>query len=210
MPHKLTYYEKISLRTKSPEEAERITALFNDNINLANRVAQKYYKTKYWEFDEALQIARMGLWKACLIWDPNKYRLSTLAYNIINRDFIDYDRQQKRQPDILFNIEDNVVTEDISLSDVVGDEDADTENIFVEDNEVKELSQDILWLLNDIAEDFNLHSGVVKLIYVIYIESTQDTKLNTRMIEFVPKQVVKQVVNELQDRLQKLLKQGVN
>lgn len=210
MPHKLTYYEKISLRTKSPEEAERITALFNDNINLANRVAQKYYKTKYWEFDEALQIARMGLWKACLIWDPNKYRLSTLAYNIINRDFIDYDRQQKRQPDILFNIEDNVVTEDISLSDVLVDEDADTENIFVEDNEVKELSQDILWLLNDIAEDFNLHSGVVKLIYVIYIESTQDTKLNTRMIEFVPKQVVKQVVNELQDRLQKLLKQGVN
>lgn len=210
MPHKLTYYEKISLRTKSPEEAERITALFNDNINLANRVAQKYYKTKYWEFDEALQIARMGLWKACLIWDPNKYRLSTLAYNIINRDFIDYDRQQKRQPDILFNIEDNVVTEDISLSDVLVDEDADIENIFVEDNEVKELSQDILWLLNDIAEDFNLHSGVVKLIYVIFIESTQDTRLNTRMIEFVPKQVVKQVVSELQDRLQKLLKQGVN
>lgn len=209
MPHKLTYYEKISLRTKTPEEAERITALFNDNINLANRVAQKYYKTKYWEFDEALQIARMGLWKACLIWDPNKYRLSTLAYNIINRDFIDYDRQQKRQPDILFNIEDNVVTEDISLSDVLIDEDADTENIFVEDNEVKELSQDIVWLLNDIAADFNLHSGIVKLIYVIYIESTQDNKLNTRMIEFVPKQVVKQVVSELQDRLQKLLKQGV-
>ena len=109
----------------------------------------------------------------------------------------------------MFNIEDNVVTEDISLSDVLVDEDADTENIFVEDNEVKELSQDIVWLLNDIAADFNLHSGIVKLIYVIYIESTQDNKLNTRMIEFVPKQVVKQVVSELQDRLQKLLKQGV-
>ena len=71
---------------------------------------------------------------------------------------------------------------------------------------MKELSQDIVWLLDDIASDFNIHSGIVKLIYVIYIESTQDNKLNTRMIEFVPKQVVKQVVSELQDRLQKLLK----
>lgn len=206
MPHKLTYYEKISLKNKEPEEAERITKLFNENINIANRVAQKYYKTKYWDFDEALQIARMGLWKACLIWDPNKYRLSTLAYNIINRDFIDFDRQQKRQPDILFNLEDNIVTDDISLSDVLVDEEADVENEFIEDNEVKELSQDIIWILEDIAEDYKIHSGVIKLIYLIFIESTQDNQLNMRMIDFVPKQVVKQIVGELQDRLKAMLK----
>lgn len=205
MPHKLTYYEKISLKNKTPEEAERITKLFNDNINLANRVAQKYYKTKYWEFDEAIQLARMGLWKACLIWDPDKYRLSTLAYNIINRDFIDYDRQQKRQPDILFNLEDNVVTEDISLSDVLVDEDAVVENDMLEENDVQELSQDIIWVLDDIADDYKLNRGVVKLIYVIYIESTQDTQINTRMIDFVPKQTVKQIIAELQSRLLKIL-----
>lgn len=205
MPHKLTYYEKISLKNKTPEEAERITKLFNDNINLANRVAQKYYKTKYWEFDEAIQLARMGLWKACLIWDPDKYRLSTLAYNIINRDFIDYDRQQKRQPDILFNLEDNVVTEDISLSDVLVDEDAVVENDMLEENDVQELSQDIIWVLDDIADDYKLSRGVVKLIYVIYIESTQDTQINTRMIDFVPKQTVKQIIAELQSRLLKIL-----
>ena len=193
MPHKLTYYEKISLKNKEPEEAERITKLFNE-------------KTKYWDFDEALQIARMGLWKACLIWDPNKYRLSTLAYNIINRDFIDFDRQQKRQPDILFNLEDNIVTDDISLSDVLVDEEADVENEFIEDNEVKELSQDIIWILEDIAEDYKIHSGVIKLIYLIFIESTQDNQLNMRMIDFVPKQVVKQIVGELQDRLKAMLK----
>lgn len=205
MPHKLTYYEKISLKNKTPEEAERITKLFNDNINLANRVAQKYYKTKYWEFDEAIQLARMGLWKACLIWNPDKYRLSTLAYNIINRDFIDYDRQQKRQPDILFNLEDNVVTEDISLSDVLVDEDAIVENDMLEENDVQELSQDIIWVLDDIADDYKLSRGVVKLIYVIYIESTQDTQINTRMIDFVPKQTVKQIIAELQSRLLKIL-----
>ena len=205
MPHKLSYYEKISLRNKTPEEAERITNLFNDNINLANRVAQKYYKTKYWEFDEAIQIARMGLWKACLIWDPGKYRLSTLAYNIINRDFIDYDRQQKRQPDILFNLEDNCVTDDLSLSDVLIDETPGAEENLIEDNSVKELSNDIIYILDDIAEDFKISRGVVKLIYVVYIESTQDNKLNTRMIDFVPKQTIKQVIIELQQRLLKII-----
>ena len=201
MPHKSTYYEKISLRNKTPEEAERITQLFNDNINLANRIAQKYYKTKYWEFDEAVQIARMGLWKACLIWDPDKYRLSTLAYNIINRDFIDYDRQQKRQPDILFNLEDNCVTDDISLSDVLVDEDNNVEDDIIENNNVKELSEDIIYILEDIANDYKLNSSVTKLIYLVYIESTQDNKLNTRMIDFVPKQTIKQVITELQQRL---------
>ena len=205
MPHKLTYYEKISLKHKTPEEAERIKKLFNDNINLANRVAQKYYKTKYWDFDEALQIARMGLWKACLIWDPNKYRLSTLAYNIINRDFIDFDRQQKRQPDILFNLEDNCVTEDLSLSDVLIDEDAHIEQDFVENDELTDLNQSILYILEDIADDYDLSTSVIKMVYVVYLETTQDNKLNMRMLDFIPKQLVKQIIAELQNRLAKIM-----
>ena len=205
MPHKLTYYEKISLKHKTPEEAERIKKLFNDNINLANRVAQKYYKTKYWDFDEALQIARMGLWKACLIWDPNKYRLSTLAYNIINRDFIDFDRQQKRQPDILFNLEDNCVTEDLSLSDVLIDENAHIEQDFVENDELTDLNQSILYILEDIADDYDLSYSVIKMVYVVYLETTQDSKLNMRMLDFIPKQLVKQIIAELQNRLAKIM-----
>lgn len=202
--HKLTYYEKISLKNKTPEEQDKIIQLFEDNINLANRVASKYYKTKYWDFDEAVQIARMGLWKACLIWDPDQYRLSTLAYNIINRDFIDYDRQQKRQPDILFNLEDNCVTEDLSLSDVLIDEESSIEDYFVADSNMQELNQDILYILDDISDELDIKGSIVKLIYVVYIESTQDGKLNTRMLDFIPKQIIKQVITELQNRLAKL------
>ena len=206
MPHKLTYYDKISLKHKTTEEAEHIIKMFNDNINLANRVAQKYYKTKYWDFDEAVQIARMGLWKACLIWDPEKYRLSTLAYNIINRDFIDFDRQQKRQPDILFNLEDNCVTEDISLSEVLIDEKSDIEDEFVKDNEITELNQDIIYILEDIAEENNLSRSVVKLIYIVFLETTQGNDLSVRALDFVPKQVYKQVILELQERLANIIR----
>lgn len=201
MPHKLSYYDKISLKHKTPEEAERITELFNKNINLANRVAQKYYKTKYWDFDEAVQIARMGLWKACLIWDPDKYRLSTLAYNIINRDFIDFDRQQKRQPDIMFNLEDNCVTDDLSLSDVLVDDTADVEEEFVQDDELNDLNQDILYVLEDIADENELPRSMVKLIYVVFLETTQGNDLSIRSLDFVPKQIYKQVITELQERL---------
>lgn len=205
MPHKSSYYEKISLKNKSKEESERIIKLFEDNVNLANKLAQKYYKTKYWEFDEALQIARMGLWKACLIWDPNKYKLSTLAYNIMNRDFIDYDRQQKRQPAIFAYLEDNCVTDDLTLADVLVDETSDIEMGYIDDDNLSELNQDIVYILDDIADDFKISPGIVKLIYIIHIESTQDDKLNTRMIDFVPKQTIKQVMVELQNRLAKII-----
>lgn len=143
--------------------------------------------------------------KACLIWDPNKYRLSTLAYNIINRDFIDFDRQQKRQPDILFNLEDNCVTEDLSLSDVLIDENAHIEQDFVENDELTDLNQSILYILEDIADDYDLSSSVIKMVYVVYLETTQDSKLNMRMLDFIPKQLVKQIIAELQNRLAKIM-----
>lgn len=205
MPHKLTYYEKISLKHKTPEEAERITELFNKNINLANKVAQKYYKTKYWDFDEAIQIAQMGLWKACLIWSPDKYRLSTLAYNIINRDFIDFDNQQKRQPDILFNIEDNCVTDDISLADVLIDEKADTEDSFVQNDELVELNQDIIYILEDIASEYNIQGSIVKLVYLVFLETTQGNDVSTRSLDFIPKPMYKQIIAELQNRLSEII-----
>lgn len=202
---KQSYYSKISLANKTPEEAERITELFEQNKNIAYKVATKYYKTKHWDFDEAIQIAQMGLWKACLIWDPGKFRLSTLAYNIIHRDFMDFDRQQKRQPDILFNLEDNCVTDDLSLDDVLSDESSNTEDIFVENDEVSELTQDILYILDDISEDMNIPKSQVKLIYITLIESNQDKQIGVRDINFIKKSVIKSVITEIQKRLQEIM-----
>lgn len=205
MSDKRNYYEKISLNNKSPEEAEEITKLFNDNINIANKVASKYYKTGYWDFDEALQIAKMGLWKACLIWDPGKYRISTLAYNIINRDFMDYDKQQKKQPDILFNIEDNCVTDDLNLNDVLIDENTNIAQDYEDDENLKELNQDIIYILDDISDDLKLSKSIVKLIYLVYIDSTQYNSLNLKSLDFIPRSTIKQVIALLQEKLLDIL-----
>lgn len=205
MADKRNYYEKISLRNKTPEEAEKITELFNKNINMAYKLASKYYKTGYWDYHEALQIAQMGLWKACLIWDPDKYRLSTLAYNIMNRDFMDYDTQQKKQPDILFHLEENCVTDDLTLGDVLEDEGARTDRFYEENEELKELNQDIIYILDDIAEDLKINKSIVKTVYLVFIESNKDNKINMRAIDFLPKNSVKQIINELQKRLLEIL-----
>lgn len=205
MAHKLSYYEKISAKNKTPAEVEKITEMFNKNINIANKIASKYYKTHYWDYDEALQIAKMGLWKACLIWDPEKYRLSTLAYNIINRDFIDFDREQKKQPDILFNLDDNCVTDDLSLNDVLVDEEAIVDDNIIQSDTMKELNQDIMYILEDISEDLNLSKGIVKIIYLVYVDSNNKGQLNLKNLNFVKKVTVKKVIEELQTRLLQVL-----
>lgn len=205
MSQKLTYYQKISLNNKTQEEADEIMKLFEANMNIANKVASKYYKTKYWDYDEALQIARMGLWKACLIWDPEKYRLSTLAYNIINRDFIDFDKEQKRQPDVLFNLEETCVTEDLSLNDVLVDESVNVDDELVDDESIRELNQDIIYILEDIADDLDIPKSYVKMTYLVFIESNTDKKLNLNSIRFIKRQTVKQIIDELQKRLKEIL-----
>lgn len=205
MADKRNYYEKISLKNKTPEEAEKITKLFNENINMAYKLASKYYKTNYWDYNEALQIAQMGLWKACLIWNPEKYRLSTLAYNIMNRDFMDYDTQQKRQPDILFHLEENCVTDDLTLGDVLEDEGARTDRFYEENEELKELNQDIIYILEDISEDLKINKSIVKIVYLIFIESNKDNLINMRAIDFLPKNTIKQIISELQQRLLNML-----
>ena len=201
----MSYYEKISAKHKSPEEVARIQELFDKNINIANKIASKYYKTKYWDYEEALQIARMGLWKACLIWDPDKYRISTLAYNIINRDFIDFDREQKKQPAILFNLEDNCVTDDLSLNDVLVDEEAYVEQDMEQNATMKELNQDIIYILEDISDDLQISKSIIKIIYLTYIESNSGGQLNLKNLNFVKKQTIKQVVQQLQTRLKSIL-----
>lgn len=202
---KKNYYEKISANNKTTEETQQIRQLFDDNINIANKVASKYYKTGYWDYEEALQIAKMGLWKACLIWDEEKYRLSTLAYNIINRDFMDHDNKQKKQPDILFNLEDNCVTEDISLSEVLVDETADIYKSYEEQEALYELNDNILYALDLVSDEMKLSKSVVKIIYIVYIESTTDNLLNMKSLDFIPKQTIKQVVACLQEKLSDIL-----
>lgn len=202
---KKTYVQKISLKNKSEEEKEQILDLYNKNINIAYKIAAKYYKTPYWDYEEALQIARLGLFKACLIWSPDKYKLTTLAYNVINRDFIDFDKQQKRQPTVILSLDEEIKNaEQIAISDLVADESRTKEQLMEEESALNELNQDIIYILDDIAEELGLAQGLVKIIYLVYIESNQGNSMGIGQLKFVRKSVVNDVILLLQEKLKYL------
>lgn len=208
---KVPYLQRISLKNKSDEEKQRIMQLFNDNINIAYKVATKYYKTQYWDYEESLQIAQLGLFKACLIWDPDKFKLVTLAYNIINRDFIEFDMRQKRQPDIILSLDEEIKTGDqIVISDLILDDSLTIEENIVSENNVSELTEDILYILEDIADELNIASSTVKLIYLVYIESNQletnqPSTLGISSLKFIKRATINSVIQLLQEKLHNLL-----
>ena len=205
MKDNLSYIEKISLCNKSLEDQQRILKLFDDNLNLANKIATKYYKTKYWDYEESIQIARFGLFKACLIWDPDKYRLSTLAYNIINRDFMDFDKQQKKQPSILFNLEDTIVTDNLSLNDVLVDENTNIIQDFEDKEYLKELKENIIDILEIISENLNIPVGIVKLIYIVNLEVNINEDIKKKSLSFIKKDIIDAVMSQLRLELEDLL-----
>lgn len=206
----LTYTQRISALNKTPEEVDRITTLYLENINLAHNVAKKYYKTGYWEFDDAVQIARMGLWKACLIWDPNKFKLSTLAVNVITRDFIDYEIRQKKQPDILFNFEEECVTDDLTLGDVLVDEKSDFGDMVDEVEDLSLINSRIINILTDISNELNLPISQVKMVYIIYLESKQYSDFKLRTIKFLNKQTVNDIIEMFKQKLNELIESEDN
>ena len=85
------------------------------------------------------------------------------------------------------------------------DEDSDVEEDCMKSAELMELNQDIIYILDDIADDFKINASIVKLIYIVYLETTQGNDISTRALDFVPKQLYKQVIAELQNRLAELI-----
>lgn len=202
---KLSYVQRITLKNKTDSEKQQIMKLFNDNINIAYKIASKYYKTQYWDYEESLQIAQLGLFKACLIWDPEKYKLTTLAYNIINRDFIDFDKQQKRQPNIIFSLDEDIKTaEDITIGDIIPDTESYTSTPLEIKDSMRVMNEDILYILNTISDDLKIKRSLVKIIYLVYVDSA-NFGTSKNQLKFVRKSVVNDVIEELQKRLKDFL-----
>lgn len=67
--------------SRSFEEADK---LFHENIGLAKNFSYRHTRKGgrfNREFEEDMdQVSKLGLWKACLIWDPAKCALATSAF----------------------------------------------------------------------------------------------------------------------------------
>lgn len=190
--------------------------LFEKNKALAESFARKYYKTGYWEFDHALQIAYEGLWRACMHFKPSKgFQLSTLAWRIMTNRFIEEQKEIDRQPNIVFSLDEFSVENGldegdlpIALMDIMEDE-HDNMNRMVEEDNLRDLKQDIVFILDDIAEELKVSRRVVKTAYMCLNEQmiykNADTKQQVNEIsKLVGTSLIRKVKTLLQEKLSDL------
>lgn len=81
----------------SRDDAER---LYRENEKLVHGALHRYFPTL--AFDEDIQqIARIGLWKACLNYDADRSRFSTAAYKFIANEVRMELRRKSRKLEVL-------------------------------------------------------------------------------------------------------------
>lgn len=190
--------------------------LFEKNKGLAESFARKYYKTGYWEFDHALQIAYEGLWRACMHFKPSKgFQLSTLAWRIMTNRFIEEQKEIDRQPKILFSVDEFSVEDGfdegnlpLTLMDVLED-DASSVDQLVEADSLRELKQDIVYILDDIADELKVSKRVIKTAYMclneqmLYKNAETKQEINA-LSKLVGTSLIRKVKTMLQEKLSDL------
>lgn len=195
---------------------EEALELFEKNKALAESIARKYYKTGYWEFDLALQVAYEGLWRACISFKPSKgFQLSTLAWRIMTNRFIIEQKEKDRQAPIVFSMDEFSVVDGLSegdlpltLFDVLTDAESCRDNM-EEQDDIYDLKYDILHILDDIALELKVPKRVVKVAYmclneqITYKHSETKAQLN-ELTKLVGTSLVRKVKLKLQERLSDL------
>lgn len=93
--------------------------LFLKNIKLAHRVLRSSYPT-FGQNEDMQQEALLGLWKACLSYDPSKGRFSTYAWYCILNQIRYALRAYKKQPDTV-SLNQPTGKDGLTLADVLED-----------------------------------------------------------------------------------------
>ena len=84
--------------------------IFNNNIAIAYKIANRYKMNYDNEYDDILQIAQIGLWIAIETWD-HIHALSTYAYTVISNNINSYLRQVRKH-----------INNDISMQTIIFDD----------------------------------------------------------------------------------------
>lgn len=108
---------------------------------------------------------------------------------------------------ILFNLEENCVTDDLSLGDVLVDTKSDSGDIIDDKESINYINEQVVYILEDIAYERKIPVSYVKMVYLIYLESTQYQDTNMRAIKFLPRQDVNDIIITLKQRLADVMKE---
>ena len=92
--------------------------MFNKNINIAYKIANRYLVNYANEYEDIKQVALMGLWKAVLTFNDT-HAFSTYAYTVISNEINMYLRTIKKNNSTISLKQE--VKENITLEDILAD-----------------------------------------------------------------------------------------
>lgn len=103
---------------------EEMNEMFNKNVNIAYKIANRYRTNYPEEYEDIKQVALMGLWKAIQHYNP-KWALTTIAYKTIFNNINYYLRSVKKHKIHDFSIQTIVCEDDnsqLTVEDLIPDE----------------------------------------------------------------------------------------
>lgn len=134
-------------KTRKPLTDEQ-RKLVEDNVKLAYEFVHKKGFTYGYEFEDAVQIALLGLIYAAMTFKENKSKFSTYAFLAMQSQFnIEYRKTKRQRESGIINIslsEPIIENEDLSIEDTIVDN-----QDFVESIEVAIATKDAYEKLND-------------------------------------------------------------
>ena len=151
--------------------------LFLDNIKLAYKLSNTYFKNHKNDIEDIKQIALLGLWKAILKYD-NKRTFSTFAYAVMQNEINYYLRSERKQAKTI-SLETKIY-DDIRVEDTLEDFQNNTERIVIDSVELEEIKNIVIKTLESKERK-------------VYMELTKrkETKRNSKRIEYVTSSGVK-------------------
>ncbi len=135
---------------------DEMNDIFNKNINIAYKIANKYRINYPNEYEDIKQIALLGLWEAIKIYNP-KWSLTTIAYKVIFNDINYYLRSVKKHNNNDFSIN-TVVFDDKEQPLTIEDQ------LAVEGDFTEEILSDIV--IQQTLDRFEFKETEKKILYL--------------------------------------------
>lgn len=131
--------------------------LFNENINFAYSIANKYMNY-FLEIEDIRQQALIGLWKAAMIYDESKgCKFITLANTVIRNSINMYLRSIKKHIENDISIYTKLDNDELTLQDIIRDK-----KDLIDELEDNMDAQKLLSKISDTRYRFVIEENVIK------------------------------------------------
>lgn len=167
--------------------------MFNKNVNIAYKIANRYLINYRLEYEDIKQIALMGLWKSILTFD-GEHAFSTYAYVVIQNEINHYLRNVKKNTVKITSLE-TELADGFTVGDTIqdsNDEIGKIEQIMDEGRASEALMQEVYKLK---PRDRQIYQYIIEgytqceIANRIGTNQTQVSRIRKRIIEKTKKRI---------------------